>query len=138
MSKLSGECVQELAKGCVDRMGDIFWDYAQSRDMSLGYTAPQQVAVEAVATTLQELASTIESNADDTNRLRVKYAEIIRRTGHSADDQRILSALVEETASTGPEARVILQLATTYRASILQNALALAEAMKIENGATGL
>lgn len=118
-------------------MGDIFWDYDKSRDASLGFIDPAQVAVEAVTNMLREVASGIEPGTTCTNAIRLEYRELIGRLGSGADDRQVISALVSESAWTESGALVVLQLAKDYGTSILRNALALAEAMDIEDGEAG-
>ncbi len=130
--------IEKLANSCVHNMGDIFWDYNELRDAPLGYTEPGRLATEAVAATFHELALTLESNPIYTSSLRLEYREIIRRIGGTSDDRQIISMLIEEAAWTDRDARVVLQLAKDYGTSILRNALALAEAMDIEDGEAGL
>ncbi|MCW5775650.1 MAG: hypothetical protein KIS87_04290 [Phycisphaeraceae bacterium] len=119
-------------------MGDIFWDYNDLRDAPLEYTEPRRAAVEAVAATLHEFAASLESSPIYTISLRLEYREILNRVGDTANGQRFLSALIEEAAWTDRGARVVLQLAKDYGTNILRNALALAEAMEIEDGEAGL
>ncbi|MCL4198890.1 MAG: hypothetical protein KJZ69_15490 [Phycisphaerales bacterium] len=130
--------IEELANSCVHNMGDIFWDYNELRDAPLGYTEPGRLAAEAVAATLHEFALSLESNPIYTSSLRLEYREIIRRIEGTSDDQQIISMLIEEAAWTDRGAHVVLQLAKYYGTSILRNALALAEAMDIEDGEAGL
>lgn len=138
MQTLPDAYIDGLAESCVQRMGDVFWCYDERRDSSLDYAEPRRVATEAVAATLHEFASTMESNPIYTYRLRLEYREIVNRVGEHADDQRLISALIHEAAWTDRGARVVLQLANDYGTSILENALALAEALQIEDGQAGL
>lgn len=130
--------IEKLADSCVHNMGDIFWDYQEVRDAPLGYAEPGRLAAEAVAATLREFALTMESNPIYTCSLRLEYREIISRIEGASDDRRVISMLIEEAAWTDRGARVVLQLAKDYGTSILRNALALAEAMDIEDGEAGL
>lgn len=138
MPTLPDACIEELAKSCIHNMGDIFWDYDVRRDAPLDYTDPRRVAAEAVAATLHEFALTMESSPIYTCSLQLEYREIVSRIADAFDDQRIISLLIEEAAWTDRGARVVLQLAKDYGTSILRNALALAEAMDIEDGEAGL
>lgn len=138
MQTLPEAHIHEIAKSCVHNMGDIFWDYNERRDVPLGFSEPRRIATEAVAATLHEFALTMESNPIYTSELRLEFREIVNRVGSSEHDQPIISALIEQAEWTDDGARVVLQLAKHYGTSILRNALALAEAMDIEDGDAGL
>lgn len=130
--------IQGLAESCVNRMGDIFWDFQASRDAPVGFAEPWQAAVGSVASTLQVFASTLETNPVYTVSLRLEYRELVARMGDNTNDAGIVAALVSEAAWTEEAARIVLQLAQAYGTSILRNALALAEALDIEDGEAGL
>lgn len=66
-----------------------------------------------------------------------EYESIIAKTGAGSDD-KIIAALVKEAAWTKRGARELLRLARRYGTSILPNALALAVAMRIEDGSSGM
>lgn len=138
MHTLPDADIQCLAESCVNRMGDIFWDYQEARDAPLGYSEPWQIATEAVASTLQAFATMLESNPIYTSSLRLEYREIVRRAGEHAADTNILALLLSEAAWTEEGARTVLELAQRYGTSVLRNALALAEALDIEDGEAGL
>ncbi|MCL4199297.1 MAG: hypothetical protein KJZ69_17540 [Phycisphaerales bacterium] len=137
MQTLPNAHIDELAKSCVHNVGDIFWGYDERRDAPLGFCEPRRLAAESVAATLHEFVLTLESNPIYTSSLRLEYREIIRRIRGISDDQQIISMLIEEAAWTDRGAHVVLQLAKYYGTSILRNALALAEAMDIEDGEAG-
>ena len=130
--------IQELAESCVNEMGDIFWDFQESRDAPVGFVEPWQTAVGSVANTLHFFANTLETNSVYTVSLRLEYRELLARLGANANDSEIVAALVSEAAWTNKGARTVLWLAQTYGTSILRNALALAEALDIEDGQAGL
>ena len=73
-----------------------------------------------------------------TDTLFAEYETIIADLGTDATDKQIVRALVERGSWTAQGAREVLQLARRYGTSILRNALALAEAMNIEDGDAGL
>ena len=73
-----------------------------------------------------------------TDTLLDEYETIIADLGTDATDEKIVRALVERGDWIEQGAREVLQLARRYGTSILRNALALAEAMKIEDGNAGL
>jgi len=73
-----------------------------------------------------------------TDTLLAEYETIITDLGAEATDEQIVRALVERGDWTEQGAREVLQLARRYGTSILRNALALAAAMKIEDGKAGL
>lgn len=138
MQTLPDAYIQRLAESCVDDMGDVFWDHDEIRDEIGEYTKPRQVATESVASALRTLAASMESNLTYTTSLRLEYREIVARTGKSATDADIVLSLVAQSAWTEEGARAVLMLAKRYGTSILQNALALAEALGIEDGEAGL
>jgi len=63
---------------------------------------------------------------------------MISRVHVDASDERIIAAVARDSAWTEQGAREVLELARKYGTSILRNALALAYAMQIEDGAAGL
>ncbi|MFN7431250.1 MAG: hypothetical protein ACK54T_00295 [bacterium] len=67
-----------------------------------------------------------------------EYEGIVSRVGENAIDDAIIAALVGDGDWTDEGARAVVHLARTYGTSILRNALALAEAMDIEDGSAGL
>lgn len=138
MKTLFDAQIDGLAQYCVNSMGDIFWDHVDERDAAMDFTDPQEVAVEAVATTLHKFAASIESNPVYPLSLRLEYREIVARVGEAAEDARIISTLIIDAGWTAEGARTVLRLARIYGTSILRNALALAEAMDIEDGEAGL
>ena len=73
-----------------------------------------------------------------TDALVAEYETIIADLGAQATDEQIVDALVEQVDWTDRGAREVLHLARGYGTSILRNALALAEAMRIEDGNVGL
>jgi len=73
-----------------------------------------------------------------TDVLLSEYEGIIANVGENANDETIIAALVRDGDWTEQGARVVVRLAREYGTSILRNALALAEAMDIEDGSAGL
>ncbi|MCK6477568.1 MAG: hypothetical protein L6Q35_12135 [Phycisphaerales bacterium] len=134
MLSLSDSHIQTLARSCVTSMGDIFWDFHEGRDVPIGFTAPAQVAISCVASTLQSFAATLQPDSVYTIPLRLEYREIVGLVGDSANEADIVAALASQGAWTREGARTIVQLAQTYGVSVLRNALALAEALGIEDG----
>ncbi len=67
-----------------------------------------------------------------------EYEALIDEVGPAATDDQIIAALVLGSDWTPRGAAAILDLARTYGTSILRNALALAWAMKVEDGDSGL
>jgi hypothetical protein len=70
--------------------------------------------------------------------LLAEYENIIADLGHNATDDQLVTALTDRADWTGRGALEVLRLAREYGTSILRNALALAEAMRIEDGEAGL
>jgi hypothetical protein len=73
-----------------------------------------------------------------TDRLVAEYKTILADLGSQATDEQIMHALVEKAEWTERGASAILSLAREYGTSVLRNALALADAMGIEDGRSGL
>jgi len=73
-----------------------------------------------------------------TETLLAEYEAMVTDLGKDATHEQIVRALVERGDWTEQGARELLQLARRYGTSILRNALALAAAMKIEDGNAGL
>jgi len=73
-----------------------------------------------------------------TDTLLAEYETIITDLGAEATDEQIVCALVERGDWTEQGAREVLQLARRCGTSILRNALALASAMRTEDGNAGL
>ncbi len=67
-----------------------------------------------------------------------EYESIIADIGADASDEAIVSALVSDGDWTELGARTVVRLARNYGTSILRNALALASALRIEDGEAGL
>ncbi|MDX2198903.1 MAG: hypothetical protein SF069_08025 [Phycisphaerae bacterium] len=119
-------------------MGDIFWDFDDRRDAPLDFVTPSKIATNSVASCLRTLAASLESNSVYPISLRLEYRELLARMGRKTEDADIVASLISEAAWTEEGARKVLQLAQTYGVSVLRNALALAEALDIEDGAGGL
>ncbi len=71
------------------------------------------------------------------NVLLSEYESLIAGLGEGATDEQIVAALVNEADWTERGARELLKLARNYGTSILRNSLALASAMRIEDGEAG-
>ncbi len=130
--------IQQLAESCVNSMGDIFWDFHEGCDAALDFVAPTQVAISCVASTLQTFAATCEPHLVYTSQLRLEYREMVGRLAENANENNNVVSLASEAAWTEEGARTVLRLARTYGMSVLRNALALAEALDIEDGDAGL
>jgi hypothetical protein len=70
--------------------------------------------------------------------LLAEYETVIAEVGEDATDDQIVARLVQDADWTEQGAREVLHLARHYGTSILRNALALASAMRIEDGTSGL
>ncbi len=70
--------------------------------------------------------------------LLTEYDALITQFSEEATDDRIEAELTASHDWTEEGARCILMLSRTYGTSILRNACALAAAMKIEDGTSGL
>ena len=129
---------RQAARECVDHMGDIFWDYDERRDVSLGLRNPREIAMETVERTLRELASGANIADQGKSILQVEYETMLFELPDAPTDEQIIEWLVAESGWTARGAREVLQLARRYGMSILRNALGLAAAMQIEDGSEGL
>lgn len=67
-----------------------------------------------------------------------EYEDLISNLGTSAENEQIISALVQNHAWTERGATEIVKLSQMYGTAILRNALALAAALGIEDGESGL
>ena len=70
--------------------------------------------------------------------LLAEYEGIITELGHGATDEQIITALANRADWTEQGACELLRLSRGYGTSILRNALALAAAMRVEDGDVGL
>lgn len=70
--------------------------------------------------------------------LEEEYEQIVRNVGQGATDAELTRALVSEADWTEEGAQAVIALAREYGTAVLRNALALAEALGIEDGASGL
>jgi hypothetical protein len=119
-------------------MGDIFWDFDASRAPKLGHTDPHEVAAKAIEQLLRQVAPQTEENTMYPMVLRSEYAAIVAEVRDPDDDGALTRALVSDAAWTDGGAREIVSLARRYGTFGLRNALALAEALGIEDGSSGL
>lgn len=69
--------------------------------------------------------------------LRAEYQSIVAQLGESPTDEQLIGSLVVEADWTRPGAAEVVMLAQQYGTSVLRNALALADALDIEDGARG-
>ena len=130
--------IDRLTVKCVDGMGDIFWDYVEERDSEMDFREPTAVATDEVRAALTELAQVLESRTPYTIAIRTEYRDLFDGLGKHADPKRIVSALIADADWTPHGAQTLHWLARSYGTSILRNALALAEALGIEDGEAGL
>ena len=70
--------------------------------------------------------------------LVAEYQTILEDLGAQATDEQIVHALVEQADWTERGALAIVKLVREYGSAVLRNALALANAMGIEDGEAGL
>jgi len=130
--------IDSLAESCVADMGDIFWDYEITRVAAKEHLEPTQVAIESVKKTLLQFEASVRTNNLYTPKLRHEYDAIVSSVSPDDNSDRLVNVLMEDADWTDRGAREILHLAKKYGTSILRNALALAEAMNIEDGESGL
>lgn len=67
-----------------------------------------------------------------------EYETIVDELPADASDRQVVAALVSDGDWTEQGARAVLALAQTYGVAILRNALALAAALNVEDGDSGL
>lgn len=73
-----------------------------------------------------------------TDVLASEYDTVIAEVGEDASDDQIVAVLMRDADWTEQGAREVLHLARKYGTSILRNALALAAAMRVEDGSSSL
>jgi hypothetical protein len=73
-----------------------------------------------------------------TDNLLAEYETMIADLGEDVTDEKILGALVVRADWTAEGARAVVMLARKYGVFVLRNALALANAIQIEDGEAGL
>lgn len=138
MATTTDFAVEALAESCVNDMGDIFWDYGQFRDAPGEYADPHRIALESVKKVLREFAEKVDTSVVYPASLRDEYKTVVAALPESPTDRAVIGALVSQSEWTERGAREVVQLARRYGWSILRNALALAEALDIEDGESGL
>lgn len=127
-----------IAQECVENMGDIFWDYDPKRDELGDYTDPHNVATAEVEKTLQQLSERFETSSTYPGTLRDEYATIVSGLELEPSEDALIRALVKQADWTEEGAQAVINLAQQYGTSVLRNALALAEALRINDGSSGL
>jgi hypothetical protein len=73
-----------------------------------------------------------------TDSLLAEYEALIAALGEHPTDEQIVQSLVEQADWTERGAHSIVKLAREYGTAILRNALALADAMGVEDAASGM
>lgn len=129
--------IDTMAKACVKDMGDIFWDYNAERDAARAHRDPSEVAVESVVRSLKQLATALNRDTVLPRARREEYQTLVGELGDSPSDMQITVALVGEAAWTESGSALLVKLARQYGTFVLSNALALAEALDIEDGEAG-
>jgi hypothetical protein len=119
-------------------MGDVFWDFDSIRDRLGDHTEPHIVAIAEVQKTLRHFVDQMGTDGTRTGALRCEYKAVLSAVGRRPRHDTLVRALIEKCEWTEKGAQAIVSLARQYGMSILRNALALAEAMKIEDGEAGL
>ena len=128
--------IDELAEDCVEDMGDIFWDY-ETAPADHGYSDPVKVAMQAVRATIHKFARLHESTTIYPSSLRQEYADLVGRIGYRADGSDIAQALSTDADWTKETATTLVDLARRHGTFVLRSALALAEALGVEDGVDG-
>lgn len=78
------------------------------------------------------------STAEHIEHLADEYRTMMERIESPVDDAQIRALLIREADWTSNGAAVVLMLAKRYGSFVLANALALAEALQIEDGEAGI
>jgi hypothetical protein len=78
------------------------------------------------------------STVEHVEHLTDEYRVMLARIENPADDGQIHAALTREADWTTEGATAVLMLAKRYGSFVLANALALAEALEIEDGEAGI
>jgi hypothetical protein len=127
--------LRQAALDCVSDMGDVFWDYDAVRDAARQYRDPSEVAADAIEKTLREVV--LDASVSAGALLRAEYETLLSELSDEPPDDQIVGTLVTNAEWTERGAREVLVFSRQYGRSILRNALALAEAMEIEDGDAG-
>lgn len=130
--------IDRLAHSCIDDMGDIFWDFDPARDTPMQLTDPRVVAIESIKKALTDFAEQLNRSTIYPSSLREEYKQLVSELPANPTDEALTGTLVKNADWTGHGAQTILHLAREYGCAILRNALALAEAMDIQDGNSGL
>ena len=138
MSTATDPRLRLIAQECVENMGDIFWDYDSKRDKLGDYTDPYNVAIVEVEKSLQQFSDRFDTNMIYPRTIREDYATIVAALELEPGEDALIRALVEQADWTKEGAQAVFNLAQQYGTSVLRNALALAEALGIEDGSAGL
>lgn len=78
------------------------------------------------------------STAEHIEHLADEYRSLVDRVDHATDETKLRTVLVRDAEWTAEGARTVVMLAKRYGAFVLANALALAEALDIEDGDAGI
>ncbi len=130
--------LQQIAEECVANMGDIFWDYVPDRDKALDYTDPHTIAVEAVACAMQDFAKRFDTTNLFPGVLHDEYVNLVSTLPEEFTNDELIQVLIAHADWTKEGACEIVKLAQQYGTSVLRSALALADALGIEDGEAGL
>lgn len=138
MSSACDRDLDRLSSKCVEAMGDIFWDFDANRDALCDYTDPHTITSRCVLAALKELQTRFEAGSETPMFLQDEYESIVESLPPEPTDPAIIAALVSEGDWTQEGATEVNRLARVYGWAILRNATALAEALGIEDGESGL
>ncbi len=78
------------------------------------------------------------TTAQHVKRLKDEYRSLVDRVLDSTDDSQLRATLVRDAEWTEEGAQAVVMLAKQYGSFVLANALALAEALGIEDGEAGI
>jgi hypothetical protein len=133
MSNAKDTMIAGLAESCVGSMGDIFWDYEESRDGKLDFAAPQTVAINAIAATLHAFEHAIKVNARGSNRIRPAGREVAIDAGTDPSQTALFTSLLRDGEWSEDDAREFVRLSQKYGTGTLHRAVALTESKSSES-----
>lgn len=135
---ISSERLHEIARACVDRLGDIFRDHHAYAGSDADHSDPREVATAAIEEALREAMLDARESVQRDSLLRSEYETLISELPGEPTENQIIGTLVANGDWTANGARAVLHLAQTYGSFILREALVLAEVLNIEDGEAGL
>lgn len=132
MSTVVCDRIDTLARSIVAFLSEAIRDLDGDTHAVGSCSDRSEIVFGAVKEMLRDFATTVNTVYPPI--LRDEYTTLMDEVGRTACDDDIVAVLVGDAAWTEGGAGIIVQLARRYGTSILRNALALAEAMNVEDG----